>query len=92
MVSLRFDRIDEFIEDAHYAQHASKIGDGIAQLRDRIASVAKEGGQLHLLPRRFVAEGNLYLYCQKESYRPGQLRSTTCFAWRTERSSSIGTS
>jgi len=44
MVDLRFDRIQEFIEESHYAQHASKIGDGIARLRDRIASVAKEGG------------------------------------------------
>jgi predicted SnoaL-like aldol condensation-catalyzing enzyme len=61
MVSLRFDRIEEFIEGAHYAQHASKIGDGIARLRDRIASVAKEGGQLYLTPRRFVAEGNFVL-------------------------------
>ena len=61
MVSLRFDRIEEFIEGAHYAQHASKIGDGIARLRDRIASVAKEGGQLHLTPRRFAAEGNFVL-------------------------------
>jgi len=61
MVSLRFDRIEEFIEGAHYAQHASKIGDGIARLRDRIASVAKEGGKLHLIPRRFVAEGNFVL-------------------------------
>jgi predicted SnoaL-like aldol condensation-catalyzing enzyme len=61
MVSLRFDRIEEFIEDAHYAQHSSEIGDGIARLRDRIASVAKEGGQLHLIPRRFVAEGNFVL-------------------------------
>jgi predicted SnoaL-like aldol condensation-catalyzing enzyme len=61
MVSLRFDRIEEFIEDPHYAQHASKIGDGIARLRDRIASVAKEGGQLYLTPRRFVAEGNFVL-------------------------------
>jgi predicted SnoaL-like aldol condensation-catalyzing enzyme len=61
MVALRFDRIEEFIEGAHYAQHASKIGDGIARLRDRIASVAKEGGKLHLAPRRFVAEGNFVL-------------------------------
>jgi predicted SnoaL-like aldol condensation-catalyzing enzyme len=61
MVSLRFDRIEEFIEGAHYAQHASKIGDGIARLRDRIASVAKEGGQLFLTARRFVAEGNFVL-------------------------------
>jgi predicted SnoaL-like aldol condensation-catalyzing enzyme len=58
MVQLRFDRIEEFIEGAHYAQHASKIGDGIARLRGRIASVAKEGGQLYLTPRRFVADGN----------------------------------
>jgi predicted SnoaL-like aldol condensation-catalyzing enzyme len=41
MVALRFDRIEEFITGEHYAQHASKIGDGIARLRDRIASVAK---------------------------------------------------
>ena len=61
MVDLRFDRIEEFIEGSHYAQHAAKIGDGIAQLRERIASVAREGGQLHLTPRRFVAEGNFVL-------------------------------
>jgi predicted SnoaL-like aldol condensation-catalyzing enzyme len=61
MVALRFDRIEEFIEDTHYAQHASQIGDGIARLRDRIASVAKEGGKLYLTPRRFVAEGNFVL-------------------------------
>jgi predicted SnoaL-like aldol condensation-catalyzing enzyme len=61
MVALRFDRIEEFIEGRQYAQHASQIGDGIARLRDRIASVAKEGGQLHLTPRRFVAEGNFVL-------------------------------
>jgi predicted SnoaL-like aldol condensation-catalyzing enzyme len=61
MVSLRFDRIEEFIEGAHYAQHASKIGDGIARLRERIASVAREGGRLYLTPRRFVAEGNFVL-------------------------------
>ena len=61
MVDLRFDRIEEFIEDSHYAQHASKIGDGIARLRDRIASVAKQGGQLYLTPRRFVADGNFVL-------------------------------
>jgi predicted SnoaL-like aldol condensation-catalyzing enzyme len=61
MGSLRFDRIEEFIDGAHYAQHASKIGDGITQLRNRIASAAKEGGQLHLTSRRFVAEGNFVL-------------------------------
>jgi predicted SnoaL-like aldol condensation-catalyzing enzyme len=61
MVSLRFGRIEEFIEGARYAQHASQIGDGIARLRERIASVAKEGGQLNLTPRRFVAEGNFVL-------------------------------
>jgi predicted SnoaL-like aldol condensation-catalyzing enzyme len=61
MVSLRFDRIEEFIEGDHYAQHASKIGDGIARLRDRIANVAKEGGRLYLTARRFVAEGNFVL-------------------------------
>jgi predicted SnoaL-like aldol condensation-catalyzing enzyme len=61
MVALRFDRIEDFITGDHYAQHASKIGDGIARLRERIASVAKEGGQLYLTPRRFVAEGNFVM-------------------------------
>jgi predicted SnoaL-like aldol condensation-catalyzing enzyme len=61
MVAMRADRIEEFIEDANYKNHASEIGDGIAGLRRRIASVAKEGGQLYLTPRRYVAEGNFVL-------------------------------
>jgi predicted SnoaL-like aldol condensation-catalyzing enzyme len=61
MGALRFDRIEEFMEDGRYAQHASKIGDGIARLRDRIAAAAKEGGQLSIKSRRFVAEGNFVL-------------------------------
>jgi predicted SnoaL-like aldol condensation-catalyzing enzyme len=60
-VSLRFDRIEEFVDGAHYAQHASKIGDGIAGLRNRIASVAKAGGQLNITARRYVADGNFVL-------------------------------
>jgi predicted SnoaL-like aldol condensation-catalyzing enzyme len=60
MVALRFDRIEEFVSAA-LVQHASQIGDGIARLRERIASVAKEGGQLYLTPRRYVAEGNFVL-------------------------------
>jgi predicted SnoaL-like aldol condensation-catalyzing enzyme len=61
MVSLRFDRIEEFIDGAHYAQHASRIGDGIASLRKRIASVARDGGQLNIVARRYVADGNFVL-------------------------------
>jgi predicted SnoaL-like aldol condensation-catalyzing enzyme len=61
MVSLRFDRIEEFIDGAHYAQHSSEIGDGIDRLKARIASVAKDGGQLHIAARRIVAEGNFVL-------------------------------
>lgn len=61
MVSLRFDRIQEFIDGAHYAQHASKIGDGIAGLRERIASVARDGGQLNIKARRYMADGNFVL-------------------------------
>jgi len=61
MVALRVDRIEEFFDGAHLAQHASEIGDGIGRLKDRIASVAKEGGQLYLTPRRYVAEGNFVL-------------------------------
>jgi predicted SnoaL-like aldol condensation-catalyzing enzyme len=54
MVALRFGRIEEFIEGAHYAQHASKIGDGIARLRERIGS-ALAGQQ----SRRRTAVGGL---------------------------------
>lgn len=60
-VSLRFDRIEEFIDGARYAQHASKIGDGIAGLRNRITSVAKAGGQLNIAARRYLADGNFVL-------------------------------
>src|SRR5262252_352184 len=38
-----------------------KSGTELLKLRDRIASVAKEGGQLRLTPRRFLAEGNFVL-------------------------------
>jgi predicted SnoaL-like aldol condensation-catalyzing enzyme len=61
MVALRFDRIETFIEGAHYAQHSSKIGDGIANLKGRIAGVAKAGGQLNITSRRYVADGNFVL-------------------------------
>jgi predicted SnoaL-like aldol condensation-catalyzing enzyme len=71
MVSLRFDRIEEFIEGANYAQHASKIGDGIAQLQDRITSVAKKGRQLYLTSRRLVAEGNFVLVLSEGDLRSG---------------------
>ena len=60
MVELRFDRIEEFLDSA-LVQHASKLKDGIAQSKARIASVLKEGGKLNLTPRRFVAEGNFVL-------------------------------
>jgi predicted SnoaL-like aldol condensation-catalyzing enzyme len=33
LLALRFDRIKVFIDDAHYAQHASKIGDGNCPLK-----------------------------------------------------------
>ncbi len=61
MVSLRFDRIEEFIEGAHYAQHASKIGDGIARLRDRIAGVAK-GRRAAISHAVSWQKATLYLY------------------------------
>jgi len=79
MGSLRFDRIEEFIESARYAQHASKIGDGIARLRDRIASVAKEGGRLYLTPRRFVAEGNFVLVLTEGDRERKNSRALGCF-------------
>jgi predicted SnoaL-like aldol condensation-catalyzing enzyme len=61
MVSLRFDRIEEFIDGVHYAQHASKIGDGIVALKNRISSVARDGGKLNIIARRYVADGNFVL-------------------------------
>jgi predicted SnoaL-like aldol condensation-catalyzing enzyme len=61
MVSLQFDRIEEFIDGTHYAQHAAKIADGIAELKNRIASVARDGGQLNIIARRYVADGNFVL-------------------------------
>jgi hypothetical protein len=79
MVALRFDRIEEFVENARYAQQASNTG------------VAKEGGQLNLTPRRFVAEGNFVLVLSEGISRRDLLRSTICFESRMAKSSSTGT-
>lgn len=60
-VELHFDRVDEFIEDDHYIQHASKVGDGTARMKARVSQVAKLGGSPVLIPRRYIAEGNFVL-------------------------------
>src|SRR5882672_5785085 len=40
-VQLKFDQVGRFIQDGKYAQHASKVGDGIARMKSRVADVAK---------------------------------------------------
>ena len=60
-VDLRFDRVNEFIDDDRYFQHASKVGDGIARLKSRVSEVAKPDTAPVLIPRRYVAEGNFVL-------------------------------
>ncbi len=60
-VQLRFDQVDRFIQDGKYAQHASKIGDGIARMKSRVADVAKPSSTPVLNPRRYVADGNFVL-------------------------------
>jgi predicted SnoaL-like aldol condensation-catalyzing enzyme len=60
-VDLRFDRVNDFIDDDRYFQHASKVGDGIARLKSRVSEVAKPDTAPVLIPRRYVAEGNFVL-------------------------------
>jgi predicted SnoaL-like aldol condensation-catalyzing enzyme len=60
-VELRFDRADEFIETDHYVQHASKVSDGVAQMKARVSGVVKPGAAQVLIPRRYIAEGNFVL-------------------------------
>jgi predicted SnoaL-like aldol condensation-catalyzing enzyme len=60
-VELRFDRADEFIDSDHYVQHASKVGDGGAQMKARVSRVVKPGTARVLIPRRYIAEGNFVL-------------------------------
>jgi predicted SnoaL-like aldol condensation-catalyzing enzyme len=60
-VELRFDRVGEFIEGDNYTQHASKVGDGTARMRARVADVSKPGASPVLAPRRYIAEGNFVL-------------------------------
>jgi predicted SnoaL-like aldol condensation-catalyzing enzyme len=60
-VELRFDRVDEFIDGDHYVQHASKVGDGTAQMKARVSGVVKPGATQVLIPRRYIAEGNFVL-------------------------------
>jgi predicted SnoaL-like aldol condensation-catalyzing enzyme len=59
-VQLHFDRAGEFL-DANYAQHASKMADGIAQFKTRVATVTKAGNAATLEPRRYIADGNFVL-------------------------------
>ncbi|GAB7544001.1 nuclear transport factor 2 family protein [Cupriavidus sp. 8B] len=67
-VEQHFDRMGEFIDTMHYAQHASKVGDGAARLQTRINDVVQAGAGSAkpktgpvLEPRRFIAEGNFVL-------------------------------
>jgi predicted SnoaL-like aldol condensation-catalyzing enzyme len=60
-VELRFDRVDEFIDGDHYIQHASKVGDGTAQMKARVSQVEKPGDTPVLIPRRYIADGNFVL-------------------------------
>lgn len=60
-VDLRFDRVNDFIDDERYFQHASKVGDGIERLKARVSEVAKPSNAPVLMPRRYVAEGNFVL-------------------------------
>jgi predicted SnoaL-like aldol condensation-catalyzing enzyme len=60
-VQLKFDQVDRFIQDGKYAQHASKVGDGIARMKSRVADVAKPSRIPVLNPRRYVADGNFVL-------------------------------
>jgi predicted SnoaL-like aldol condensation-catalyzing enzyme len=60
-VELRFDRVDEFIDGDHYVQHASKVGDGTAQMKARVSGVVKPGATQVLIPRRYIADGNFVL-------------------------------
>jgi predicted SnoaL-like aldol condensation-catalyzing enzyme len=54
MVSLRFDRVEEFIEGTHYAQHASKIGDGIARVEGSNCKRGKGGRAAASHPPSFL--------------------------------------
>jgi predicted SnoaL-like aldol condensation-catalyzing enzyme len=60
-VRLKFDQIERFIQDGHYSQHASKVGDGIGRMKSRVANVAKPSRIPVLNPRRYVADGNFVL-------------------------------
>src|SRR6266850_637244 len=75
-VELRYDLIERFIDDANYAQHASKVGDGIARLRKRIAEVAQQASDEStpvMKPRKYLAEGN-FVFCLVEA-RSGTLHN-----------------
>lgn len=58
-VQRHFDRAGEFLS-AHYAQHASDVGDGIPRLNTRFASMTQSKAGA-LKPRLYLAEGNFVL-------------------------------
>lgn len=59
-VQRHFDRAAEFF-GAHYAQHASHVGDGLSQLNARFTSALGLSAGSSLIPRRYVADGNFVL-------------------------------
>lgn len=84
-VELRYDLIESFIDDANYAQHASKVGDGIARLRKRIAEVAQQAideSTPVMKPRKYLAEGNFVL-CLVEA-QSGMLHNANWDLFRLE--------
>src|SRR6267142_1639594 len=84
-VELRYDLIEKFIDDANYAQHASKVGDGIARLRKRIAEVAQQASDEStpvMKLRRYLAEGN-FVFCLVEA-RSGTLHNANWDLFRLE--------
>ncbi|MDB5875078.1 MAG: putative lipoprotein [Ramlibacter sp.] len=60
-VDLRFDKVDDFVRSEQYHQHASSVGDGMAQLKSRIDSVAGPGAGPVVKFHHFLAEGNFVL-------------------------------
>src|SRR5712671_2861076 len=64
------------LDRSNNAQHASKVGDGIARLRKRIAEVAQQAideSTPVMKPRKYLAEGN-FVFCLVEA-RSGTLHN-----------------
>jgi predicted SnoaL-like aldol condensation-catalyzing enzyme len=86
------DKFPGYFEGNNYIQHNPWVADNLTGLLAGLQALAKEGkavkyDRIHMV----LGEGNFILVVPREVLETAQRRTTTCTAFRTEKSRSTGT-